>query len=91
MENHAVRRICIRILRIEGSHYKLRHKSLNKIILNYSLPLWGFSGITKQIIQMSITWLRVSTRWRPTGWLFNKRGRGFELGTSQCDYGNQYQ
>ena len=61
-------------------HYNYYNNNALIIILS---PLWGFSGIMKQIFKWTTTWLKISTDRRRTRWLFYKRDQGFELASTK--------
>ena len=52
-------------------------------VLNYPLPLWGFSGTMKQINLNGKTRLKIPTGRRHTSWAIYKHGCGFELKTTE--------
>ena len=55
--------------------------------IHYPLPLWGFTGIMKQLIKWNQNVvkesLRIPTSIRQTRWLFYKHCRGFKFGTTE--------
>ena len=66
------------------SFFFLMNNEIIIILYLSSLLLWLFrDDETNNLKCRNITWLKISTGRRRTSWLFYKRGRGFEIGTTK--------